>query len=62
MIQRGGEGVMRLGANVPQRTSKPLIQSTIAPGPGIYPDEYTIYSRLEPWGDVPESVCPSHGA
>jgi len=47
--------------NVQQRTIKPLIQGTIAPGTCIYTDEYTIYSRLEQWGYVHESVCHSRG-
>lgn len=42
MIQRGGEGVMRLRANVQPRTLKPLIQATMAPGTCIYTDEYDI--------------------
>ena len=50
MIQRGGEVVIRMLANVQQRTIKPLIQATIAPGTCIYTDEYAIYSRLEQWG------------
>jgi transposase len=51
MIQRGGEVVIRMLANVQQRTIKPLIQATIAPGTCVYTDEYAIYSRLE--GCVP---------
>jgi transposase len=42
MIQRGGEVVIRMLANVQQRTIKPLIQATIAPGTCIYTDEYDI--------------------
>ena len=61
MIQRGGEVVIRMLANVQQRTIKPLIQATIAPGTCIYTDEYDIYSRLEQWGYAHESVCHSRG-
>ena len=39
MIQRGGEVVMRMLAHVQQRTMKPLIQATSAPGTRVYPDE-----------------------
>ena len=46
MIQRGGDVVMRMLANVQQVTIKPLIEATIAPGSRIYTDEYDIYSRL----------------
>jgi transposase len=61
MIQRGGDVVMRMLANVPQVTIKPLIEATIAPGRRIYTDEYDIYSRLEPWGDEHEHVCHGKG-
>src|SRR5215510_9871337 len=61
MIQRGGEVVMRMLANVQQVTIKPLIEATIAPGTCIYTDAYDIYSRLEPWGYEHESVCHSDG-
>ena len=50
MIQRGGEVVIRMLENVQQRTIKPLIKATIAPGTCIYTDEYDIYGRLEQWG------------
>jgi hypothetical protein len=42
MIQRGGEVVMRMLANVHQVTIKPLIHATMAPETGIYPEEYDI--------------------
>jgi transposase-like protein len=61
MIQRGGEGVIRLLAHVQQVTIKPLIQATIAPGTCMYTDEYDIYSRLEQWGYGHKSVCHSSG-
>lgn len=61
MIERGGDGVMRMLANVQHVTIKPLIQATIAPGTCIYTDEYDIYSRLEEWGYDRESVCHSAG-
>ena len=50
MIQRGGEVVIRMLENVQQRTIKPLILATIAPGTCIDTDAYDIYRRLEPWG------------
>ena len=62
MIQRGGEVVIRMLANVQQRTIKPLIQATMAPGTCIYTDEYAMYSRLEQWGYAHASVCHSRGA
>ena len=39
MIQRGGEVVMQMLANVQQRTIKPLIHAAIAPGTCVYTDE-----------------------
>ena len=39
MIQRGGEVVIRMLANVQQQTILPLIQATIAPGTLVYTDE-----------------------
>src|SRR5262245_23257347 len=62
MIQRGGDVVIRMLENVQQRTIKPLIQATIAPGTCMYTDEYAIYHRLEQWGYAHESVCHSRGA
>ena len=61
MIQRGGDVVIRMLANVQQETIKPLIQATIAPGTCVYTDEYDIYSRLVQWGYEHESVCHSEG-
>ena len=61
MIQRGGAVVIRRLDNVHQRTLKPLIQATIAPGTCMYTDEYDSYSRLEQWGYAHESVWHSRG-
>lgn len=61
MIQRGGEVVIQMLANVQQRTIKPIIQSIVKPGTLIYTDEYDIYARLEAWGYSHKSVCHSAG-
>src|SRR5262245_52909980 len=61
MIQRGGDVVMRMLANVQQGTSKPLIHATIAPCTWVYTDAYDIYSRLEQWGYAHENGCHSDG-
>jgi transposase len=61
MIQRGGEVVIRMLANVQQATIKPLIQATISPGRCIYTDEYDIYCRLDQWGYRHQSVCHGRG-
>src|SRR5262249_27958723 len=50
MIQRTGEVVIRMLANVRPVTIEPLIRTTIAPGSVIYTDEYDIYHRLDEWG------------
>lgn len=61
MIQRGGEVVMRMLANVQQATITPLIQATISPGTCIYTDAYEIYGRLDQWGYRHQSVGHGRG-
>jgi len=61
MIQRGGEVVIRMLANVQQATIGPLIERTIAKGTLISTDEYVIYSRLIEWGYDHETVCHAEG-
>ena len=46
MIQRGGQVVIRMLADVKQKTIGPLIKRVIAPGSVVYTDEYDIYARL----------------
>src|SRR5262249_13696106 len=50
MMQRGGQVVINLLANVKQKTIEPLIKDTIMPGTRIFTDEYSIYARLHVWG------------
>lgn len=57
MIQRAGEVVIRMLADVKQVTIGPLIKRTIADGSSVYTDEYDIYSRLEEWGYGHRTVC-----
>ena len=47
MLQRGGQVVIHLLANVQQKTIEPLIKGTIVPGTRVYTDEYSIYARLQ---------------
>jgi transposase len=61
MIQRGGDVVIRMLADVQQGTIKPLIHATSLPGTCVYTDEYDIYSRLEQGGYEHTSVCHSRG-
>ena len=60
MIQRGGEVVIRMLANVQRTTIEPLIKATIIPDTQVYTDEYTIYNSLPEWGYGHKTVC--HGA
>jgi transposase-like protein len=50
MIQRCGQVVINLIANVQQKTIEPFIKDTIIPGTLVYTDEYRIYARLHAWG------------
>ena len=61
MLQRGGEVVIRMLANVQQVTIGPLIERTIAKGATVYTDEYDIYRRLVEWGYGHETVCHAAG-
>ncbi len=61
MVQRGGQVVIRMLANVKQRTIQPLVEASVAPGTTVYTDEYDIYGRLEEWGFEHQSVCHSRG-
>ena len=61
MIQRDGEVVIRMLANVKQATIKPLIKATIAVGSLIYTDEYAIYTPVTKWGYEHKTVCHGRG-
>ena len=50
MIQRGGQVVINLIANVQQKTIEPFIKNPIVAGTLVYTDEYSIYARLQSWG------------
>jgi len=61
MIQRTGEVMIRMLADVKQVTIGPLIRPTIAEGAVVYTDEYDIDSRLEGWGYDHRTVCHAKG-
>jgi transposase-like protein len=61
MIQRTGEVMIRMLADVKQATIGPLIKATIAPGTVVYTDEYDIYARLSEWGYTHHTVCHAAG-
>jgi transposase-like protein len=49
-MQRGGQVVFKLLANVKQKTIEPFIKATIMAGTRVYTDEYSMYARLQSWG------------
>jgi transposase len=61
MIQRGGQVVIKMLPDVKQRTIKPIITQTIAPGTRVMTDEYDIYHRLPAWGYSHQTVCHGSG-
>ena len=50
MMQRGGQVVINMLANVQQKTIEPFMKDTIVLGTLVYTDEYSIYARLQSWG------------
>jgi transposase-like protein len=61
MIQRGGEVILHMLANVQQPTIQPLLQQAIQEDSLIFTDEYDIYSRLEEWGFRHQTVNHATG-
>jgi transposase len=61
MIERGGLAVIRMLADVKQRTIEPLLKRTIEAGSEVMTDEYDIYARLPEWGYGHRTVCHSKG-
>jgi transposase-like protein len=59
MIQRGGDVVMQMLANVQQQTLQPLIRPTIQRDTLVFTDEYAIYEPLEAWVYAHKTV--NHG-
>lgn len=58
MIQRCGEVVIQMLANVRQVTIKPLVENTVLSGSLVHTDEHSIYNRLEKWGY--QHKCVNH--
>lgn len=61
MIERGGEVVLHMLANVQQTTIEPIIEQTIVAETMVYTDEYAIYGRLVAWGYRHKTVNHSQG-
>ena len=61
LIQRNGEVVLKMLANVQQATIKPVIQEVVAMRSKVFTDEYAIYNRLTAWGYNHQTVNHSRG-
>ncbi len=61
LIQRSGQVVLRMLANVQQNTIKPIIEAVVAQGTLVHTDEYGIYARLPAWGYRHKTVCHARG-
>src|SRR5215212_424205 len=61
LIQRGGQLVLRMLADVRQKTIRPIIEAAVAEGTRVHTDEYASYARLPAWGYRHVTVCHAHG-
>jgi transposase len=61
LVQRGGQVVMRMLADVRQKTIRPIIEAAVAEGTRVHTDEYASYARLPAWGYRHVTVCHAHG-
>ena len=61
LIQRSGQVVMRMLANVQQKMIQPIIEAAVTKGAHIHTDEYDIYARLPAWGYRHATVCHALG-
>jgi transposase len=61
LIQRGGQVVLRMLANVRQKTIQPIVEATVAKGTRVHTDEYASYARLPAWGYRHVTVCHGRG-
>src|SRR3954453_11214500 len=61
LIQRGGQVILHMLANVQQTTIQPIIEAAVVKGTRIHTDEYDIYARLPAWGYPHKTVCHARG-
>ena len=61
LVQRGGQVVLRMPADVRQKTIQPIIEAAVAKGTRVHTDEYASYVRLPAWGYRHKTVCHSRG-
>src|ERR671926_931473 len=60
-IQRGGQVVLHMLADVRQATIRPVIAAAVAEGARVHTDEYASYARLEAWGYRHKTVRHARG-
>jgi ISXO2-like transposase domain len=60
-VQRGGEVVLRLPANVQRKAIQPVIEAMVATGALVRTDEHAIHARLEGWGCRHKAVRHGRG-
>jgi transposase len=53
--------VLRMLANVRQKTIQPIIEATVAKDTLVHTDEYRTYARLPAWGYRQKTVCHGRG-
>jgi transposase len=61
LIQRGGQVVMRMLADVRQKTIQPIIEAAVAKDARVHTDEYASYARLPAWGYRHKTVRHGRG-
>ena len=61
LIQRGGEVVLRMLANVRAATIKPVITAAAALGSLVHTDQGALHARLPAWGYGHNTVCHGRG-
>src|SRR5919205_440920 len=60
-IQRGGQVVLHMLADVRQSTIRPVIAAAVAEGTLVHTDEYASYARLPAWGYRHKTVRHGRG-
>ena len=61
LLQRGGEVVVRMLANVQQTTIQPIIEASVAKSALVHTDEYGVYAGLQDWGYGHKTICHGRG-
>ena len=61
-MERGGQVVLHVLAKGQHKTIEPLMKDTLASGTLVYTEAYSMYARLETWGDDHKRVNHGRGA